>query len=63
METEFDFTKTNNKYIYKFNSNMAHIITLNHSLHFTDIMNIPEGIIIYSYDYENNKKSSSKPCR
>ena len=35
METEFDFTKTNNKYVYKFNSNMAHIIRLNHSFTIT----------------------------
>ena len=56
METEFDFTKTNNKYIYNFNSNILRIIRLNHSLHFIDIMNIPEGIMVYSYDYENNNK-------
>jgi hypothetical protein len=63
METLFDFTQLNNEYIYKFNSNILHIVRLDHSvavLYFTDIMNIkkniPEGIIVYSYDHENNKK-------
>ena len=69
METNFDFTKTNNEYIYNINSNIIlHINRMNHSvaiLYFTDEMgnkiNIPNGIVVYTYDYQNkNKKISLK---
>ena len=64
METTFDFTKTENEYIYNINSTtILHIKKINNSvasLWFTDEMsnkiNIPNGIIVYTYDYQTNEK-------
>ena len=66
MET-FDFTKTDNEYMYNMGSNMIlHIKRTNHSvavLYFTDEMsnkiNIPDGIVVYTYD-DTNKKMIQK---
>lgn len=71
MET-FDFTKTDNEYMYNMGSNMIlHIKQTNHSvalLYFTDEMsnkiNIPEDIVVYTYDYQDtNKKIIQKPIK
>jgi hypothetical protein len=68
MET-FDFTKIDNEYIYNIDSNMIlHIKRTNYSvavLYFTDKMsnkiNIPNEIIVYTYDYQDtNKKMIQK---
>jgi len=64
METTFDFTTTDNKYFYNMNStNILLIKRINHSvavLYFMDEMNnkidIPDNIVIYTYDYQTNKK-------
>ena len=63
MET-FDFTKKDNKYKYNMGSNIIlNIKRINHSvavLYFTDEMsnkiNIPDDIVIYTYDYEDTNK-------
>ena len=65
METTFDFTTALNKYTLNMDSTtILQIITISNSvamLYFTDErgkkINIPNGIVIYQYDYENvNKK-------
>lgn len=65
----FDFTKTDNEYIYDMGSNIIlHIKRINHSvaaLYFTDEVgdkiNIPDGIVVYTYDYQSpNKKIIQK---
>ena len=64
MEAAFDFTKTDNEYTYNINSTtILHINRINHSiaiLYFTDEMsnkiNIPDGIVVYTYDYHTNKR-------
>ena len=65
METTFDFTTALNKYTMNMDaSTILYIITISNSvamLYFTDEagkkINIPNGIVIYQYDYENvNKK-------
>jgi hypothetical protein len=71
METTFDFTTTDNKYIYNMNSTTILLIKrINHSvavLYFTDKMNnkidIPDDIVIYTYDYQTNKKVIQKAIR
>ena len=58
MET-FDFTKSDNHYMYNINLNtILHIKRLNHGvalLYFTDVMknkiNIPIDIVVYTYNY------------
>lgn len=63
METKIDFTMTNNDYIYNITSNVIlHINEIGKFvalLYFTDEVsnkiNIPDGIVVYSYDYENSK--------
>ena len=71
MET-FDFTKTDNEYVYPVGSNMIlHIKRVNHGvavLYFTDEMsnkiNIPEGIVVYTFDYQDTiKKIKQKPIK
>ena len=71
MDT-FDFTKTDNKYLYNISSNtLLHINRMNHSvaiLYFTDKMNnkinIPDDIVVYTYDYQDqNKKIIEKPIK
>ena len=69
MET-FDFTNTDNEYIHNMGSNMIlHIKRSNHSvavLYFTDEMsnkiNIPDGIVVYTYDYQNIKTKVIHKC-
>ena len=63
MET-FDFTNTDNEYIYNMGSNIIlHIKRNCHSvavLYFTDEMcnkiNIPDGIVVYTYDFQDTNK-------
>ena len=63
MET-FDLTKTDNEHMYTMSSNMIlHIKRMNHGvavLYFTDNMsnkiNIPEDIVVYTYDYQDTNK-------
>ena len=63
MET-FHFTKTDNELMYTMGSNMIlHIKRMNHGvavLYFTDDMsnkiNIPEDIVVYTYDYQDTNK-------
>lgn len=71
MET-FDFTKTDNEYTYNMGSNMIlHIKRMNQGvavLYFTDDLsnkiNIPEGIVVYTYDYQDtNKKNIQKAIK
>lgn len=71
MET-FDFTKTDNEYVYTVGSNaILHIKRVNHGvavLYFTDEMNkkinIPEGIVVYAFDYQDTiKKIIQKPIK
>ena len=71
MET-FDFTIMETEYIYSMGSNMVlHIKRINHGvaiLYFTDDMNtninIPNGIVVYTYDYQNtNKKIIQKAIK
>jgi hypothetical protein len=64
METTFDFKLTTSKYVYNMNSSTKLIIKqVNYAtaiLYFTDninnIINIPNGIVIHEYDYQNNSK-------
>jgi len=72
METTFDFTTTDNEYIYNMDSTtILHVKRINHSvavLYFTDEMSnkidIPDNIVIYTYDYQNtNKKVIQKAIR
>jgi len=66
--TTFDFRVTDNDYKYNINSNIIlHIKQYNHgiaTLYFTDEMsnkiNIPDGIVVYTYDYQTNKKIIQK---
>jgi len=69
METTFDFTMTESVYVYNISSKIKLCIKqINHSvamLCFTDEMNnkinIPDGIVVYTYDYEDvNKKIIQK---
>jgi hypothetical protein len=71
MET-FDFTKTDNEYVYNMASNMIlHIKRMNHGvavLYFTDELNnkinIPDGIKVYTFDYQDTiKKIIQKPIK
>jgi hypothetical protein len=71
MET-FDFTKTDNEYVYNMGSNMIlHIKRINHGvavLYFTDELNnkinIPDGIKVYTFDYQDTiKKIIQKPIK
>ena len=71
MET-FDLTKTDNEHMYTMSSNMIlHIKRMNHGvavLYFTDNMsnkiNIPEDIVVYTYDYhDTNKKIVQKAIK
>lgn len=69
METRFDFEKYNNEYTHNIDlQTILHIKRISHSvalLYFTDEMNnntnIPNDIIVYTYDYENNNKILIKP--
>ncbi len=66
METAFDFTAstTDNEYIYNINpTTILHIKRINHSvaiLYITDEMSnkidIPNGLVLYTYDHQTNKK-------
>lgn len=64
MKTIFKFEIPNCEYAYNVNSNIIlHIKRINHSvamLYFTDEMhekiNIPDDILVYTYDYQNYKK-------
>ncbi len=64
METTFDFNINDNEYTYNVNSTInLHIRKINNSvaiLYFTDEIgnkiNIPDGLIVYTYDYQTNKK-------
>jgi hypothetical protein len=68
MNTEFDFTTTNNEYIYTIDSNTKLCIKqINNGvaiLYFTDEtgnkINIPNGIVVYEYDSENKNKIALK---
>jgi hypothetical protein len=69
MEREFDFTMTESEYVYNISSTIKLCIKrINHSvaiLYFTDKMNkkinIPDDIVVYTYDYEDvNKKIIQK---
>ena len=64
METAFDFTMTGMKCVYNISSNtnvcierMTHSVA---ALYFTDEhnnkINIPDNIVVYTYDYQNTQK-------
>lgn len=63
METTFDFRLTGCEYINNINSNTNLCIKrINHSvaiLYFTDemsnIINIPDGVVVYTFDYQNTQ--------
>ena len=69
MTTSFNFTSMSNKYIYSVNSKIIlHIKTVNNStacLYFTDELhnkiNIPDSIMIYTYDFQNLKNKVIQP--
>jgi hypothetical protein len=64
MNTIFDFGILNSEYIYNINSNLIlHIKQINHGvamLYFTDELNnkinIPNDILVYTYNYDDSKK-------
>lgn len=71
MET-FDFRKIDNEYLYNISSNVVlHIKRINYGvviLYFTDEVNnkinIPDSVIVYTYDYEDiNKKIIQKAIK
>jgi hypothetical protein len=71
METTFDFAMTESEYVCDISSNIKLCIKrINHSvaiLYFTDEMsnmiNIPDGIIVYTFVYQNTQKRVSiKPA-
>ena len=67
METTFDFAMKESEYVYDISSNIKLCIKrINHSvaiLYFTDEMsnmiNIPDGIVVYTFDYQNTQKRVS----
>jgi hypothetical protein len=71
METTFDFENYNSEYTYNVNYNVIlHIKRINHAvaiLYFTDEMNnkmnIPDDILVYTYDYSDNKRVLLKPIK
>jgi hypothetical protein len=64
MESIFDFRETDNEYVYNVNSiALLHIKQYSSSvaiLYFTNYLlikvDIPDGIVVYTYDNENNKQ-------
>ncbi len=64
MESTFDFDTKDTEYIYNINSTtILHIKRINNgvaTLYFTDEtnnnINIPNGIVVYTIDYQINKK-------
>ena len=71
METTFDFENYNSEYTYNVNYNVIlHIKRINYAvaiLYFTDEMNnkmnIPDDILVYTYDYSDNKRVLLKPIK
>ncbi len=70
METTFDFTLADSEFVYNIHSTIKLCIkNLNHSvaiLYFTDdemnhLINIPDGIVVYTYDYQNTQTVKLKP--
>ena len=72
MKTSFDFISHDSEYIYNINSHIIlHITRINNGvalLYFTDEdsnkINIPNNIIVYTYDFQdNNKQILLKPIK
>lgn len=71
METTFEFENYNSEYTYNVNYNVnLHIKRINHSiaiLYFTDEMNnkmnVPNDILVYTYDYSNNERVLLNPIK
>lgn len=68
MEKKFDFSMINNQYTYTINENiLLRIKQLSNSiavLYFTDEIgnkiNIPTGLVVYTYDFQNTEKKIIK---
>jgi hypothetical protein len=71
METTFEFENSNSEYTYNVNSNInLHIKRINNGvaiLYFTDEMNnkvnVPNDILVYTYDNTNNERVILNPMR
>lgn len=71
METILEFENSNSEFTYNVNSNVnLHIKRINHGvsiLYFTDEMNnkmnIPHDILVYTYDYGDNKSVLLNPIK
>lgn len=71
MEDTFEFENSNNDYTYNVTSYiMLHITRVNHGvaiLYFTDEnynkIDIPNDILVYTYDYSDNKRILLKPIK
>ena len=67
MKTTFEFENSNSEYTYNVNFNInLHIKRINNAvaiLYLTDEMNVPNNILVYTYDYTNNKRVLLNPIK